>query len=228
MNHPIETISYLEDFPCTYVFSQSTRKMLTTPDISNDVSPQERAAIEEMIKEESLSRPIDCASAIDKICPIPIPMNERNQPCPAILADIEKYELNPEGPILPGGIDMNRYSSFDDADTTGSESYNALRATLEYAELYERNLEIYLQNTESIAANQERRLDMLLSMESQYTGAISRKRTTTDAINSDRKRQQLDEYLPKISHLHQKWNEGIRALVDLGIETNRRELEMKK
>lgn len=181
-----------------------------------------------MFKQESLAHPKDCTEVMNKICLGPIPINERKDLGPSILADIELYELNPEGPILRGGIDMDRYSSFDDADTTDSKSYNALRATLEYAELYERNLEIYLQNTESIASNQQRQLETILSMNTQYTNAITRKRAATDAINGERKRKQMNEFLPKISHLHQKWNGGIKALVDLGIETNRRELEMKE
>lgn len=148
---------------------------------------------------------------------LPLSANSGNS---ALFQDIQKYEDDDDDDdhdiddrILPQGISMDRYSDFGAEEDGNTHMYTALS----YAMLRERSTSLMAQNAPHIQHAQRTHLAYLSELENVYQEEAARKRLRVDEINEERKRRQL-EFEPVGSYLEQKWQDGIRLMVDLGIQ----------
>lgn len=148
----------------------------------------------------------------------------------ALMLEVKKYEAkhmdsNDDDFTIIYGIDMDRYSKFEtDERDQDYKNLDNLRVTLEYAQLYERNLSLYLENERANYHAQSHVVTGLKELLSEYDFAISRKRMRIQELEDERKRKKGDEYQRKYQYLQERWNEGIKAIVEMGIEAKRREI----
>lgn len=117
---------------------------------------------------------------------------------------------------------MRRYTEF--SSNGENASHNQLYTALSYAVLLERSVLVLGQNEDQLRILQQQHLAQLAQLEEDYDTALQRKRQQVDEVNSARKRRQAD-FGPVNDYLSERWREGIRSVVDLGVETARVDLE---
>lgn len=137
--------------------------------------------------------------------------------------DIQRYEddeddedIHNEEPrqILSDGISMDRYAEFGHGDEV---HYSEMYTALSYSMLRERNSLLTAQNARQLRENQRAHLASLSELDRVYQEDADRKRQRVDEANEERKRRQLD-FEPVNGYLEQRWHDGIRSMVDLGIQ----------
>lgn len=133
-------------------------------------------------------------------------------------------ETNADEPPRVQGIDMSRYTDFNDEDDNDADSDNPdhvnhdrMYTALAYSTLRERNSQLFLKNDESMSSLREAHLQLLLATEQLYRNELERKRQYVDDINEARKKRQV-EFQPIAEHLEEKWHDGINSMIDMGIE----------
>lgn len=159
-----------------------------------------------------------------------------NRVRPALLHEIERYEdeddnedmnmndydsihKQPRG-IISGGIDLSRYAEFAGSDDN-SINYNSMYATLSYAMIQDRNLDLLQQNESSLRSLQEHAISGVQNQCEEYLVNLTRKRKTIDDINSERKRKQESGFKPVNDYLNERWKEGLKSAVDMSVEAAR-------
>lgn len=152
-----------------------------------------------------------------------------------LLNEIERYEEEndggdlhdgptPYGTILNEGIDMSRYSEFTgEGDDEDSINYNRIYTSLSYSALHERNLAIASTEsvTEDLVRIQQNHLNSTRNIENGLSAEVNKKRERLDEINGERKRRQVDEFEPVNDYLQERWKDGIKNVVELGIEAGK-------
>lgn len=150
---------------------------------------------------------------------LPLPSHSTT---PILIRDIERYEadedddehIDEQRQILRPGISMDRYSDFGAGDNL---RYTDMYTSLSYLILRERSSSIMAQNAPHLRQAQRTHLASLSELDRVYQDETSRKREMVEEINEDRKRRQAD-FEPVAAYLEQRWLDGIRSMVDLGIE----------
>lgn len=151
-----------------------------------------------------------------------LPLSSVSGTC-AVLQDIQRFEDDDDEDdlhdmqddrILPQAISMERYTDFGAADDV---SYTQMYTALSYSMLRERSTSLMAQNASHLQHNQRAHLASLSELDKVYEQEAARKRLRVDETNEDRKRRQL-EFEPVGSYLEQRWQDGIRLMVDLGIQ----------
>lgn len=182
---------------------------------------------------------------VDQI--LPLPSGPRHlSPSPMLTHEIERYEeeddeldLDDEPKILHGGIDTSRYSEFVSApensnfdesikqsNSNDTINYNDIYTTLSYASLQERNLELVLRNYLDLSVNQQQHLQELTQMREDFSDNLNQKRRLVDQVNVVRKKRQLVDFKPVNDYLNERWRDGIKSVVDLGIEAARMDMDI--
>lgn len=166
--------------------------------------------------------------------------NEGNLARPLLMQEIERYEQEQEqeqdeedidetnSGIIKNGIDMSKYSEFTSTDASGRKNihYDNLYATLSYSSLQNRNLSLLSQNEEQIRQLQEHHLNDLSVIEEQYKEDLHKKRQSIEDINVLRKKRQVVDFKPVNDYLNDRWKDGIKTVVELGIEAQRMDMDM--
>ncbi|ABN66867.1 predicted protein [Scheffersomyces stipitis CBS 6054] len=179
---------------------------------------------------------------VDQILPLPQPSALRLSPSPLLNQEIERYEQEQleefddddetalPANVIHGGIDMNRYADFikeGSSSSGGSEvDRNNLYTTLSYAGLQERNLALLLNNNHELMRLHQQHLQELGNVKEDYTVNLNSKRQMVDEVNVIRKKRQVVNFKPVNDYLNEKWKEGIKSVVDLGIEATRMDMDM--
>ncbi|KAK6464063.1 hypothetical protein DFJ63DRAFT_311360 [Scheffersomyces coipomensis] len=176
---------------------------------------------------------------VDHLLPLSTTMH-RLSPSPLINEEIERYELEFEDEdfdediegeddfhIIKNGIDLSRYNvsegSSSSSNNSGSNqipSVSELYTSLSYQQLTERNLRILLENNEDLSQFNNDQLQNLQSLQQDYVINVNSKRVKLDDINQIRKRKQM-EFGTVNNYLQTKWKDGIKNVVELGIESSR-------
>lgn len=171
---------------------------------------------------------------VDQILPMSNNHLTTPETTPRLLQEIERYEEehiedtheemlenNNHGlpQIVRGGIDMSRYSEF--TDSNGQIQYDNLYSTLSYAILQGRNLDMVSDHQEDLLRAQQLHLQNLQGVQAQVESTLERKRERVDEVNEQRKRRQLVDFKPVNDYLQERWKDGIRSVIDLGIEAGK-------
>lgn len=180
---------------------------------------------------------------IDEIHPLVtqiLPLNNNNEgnlARPLLMQEIERYEQEQDedediddnnGGIIQNGIDMSKYSEFSTRSASGQEKihYDNLYATLSYASLEKRNLSLLSQNEEQLRQLHEAHINDLTGIEQQYSEDLHKKRQSIEDINVLRKRRQVVDFKPVNDYLNDRWKDGIKSVVELGIEAQRMDMDI--
>lgn len=146
----------------------------------------------------------DLHPLVDQLLPLSSNMDRLSPPL--------NNEEDPEGEVQ--GISMARYADFGD---DLSINYTRMYTTLSYLVLRERSSSLLASNEVQLRQSQQAHLADLLGIEAQYADEVERKRHMVDEINETRKKRQVD-FQPVEEYLLQRWQDGVRSMVDLGIE----------
>lgn len=162
--------------------------------------------------------------------------NENNMSKPLLIQEIERYEQEQDdedidetsAKILQDGIDMSKYSEFTTTNASGREDirYDNLYATLSYSLLQNRDLSLLSQNEQQLIQLQEHHISDLETIEEEYRQDLSKKRQRIEEINVLRKRRQVVDFKPVNDYLNDRWKDGIKSVVELGIEAKRMDMDM--
>lgn len=138
----------------------------------------------------------------------------------SLMRDIGHYEREntsieePQGPILPQTITMDRYTDFG---TDNNLDYNRLYTTLSYSAMRERSASLMAQNQHHIENGQQAHLQTLTQLDQSYYQQAQRKRMRVENLNEIRKRRQQD-FEPVNTYLEHRFEEGVTSMIDVGIE----------
>lgn len=162
--------------------------------------------------------------------------NERNLSRPLLMQEIERYEQEQDDEdidesnarIIQDGIDMRKYSEFTSTNESGGEDirHDNLYATLSYSSLQNRNLSLLSQNEEQLEGLQEHHLKDLETIEDEYRQDLKKKRQRIEELNVYRKRRQVVDFKPVNDYLNDRWKDGLKSVVELGIEAKRMDMDM--
>lgn len=160
----------------------------------------------------------------------PVPLSSLQGSSTLLGQEIKRYEeeLNADMTVdlhlIRPGVDLSRYSAFTSED--GDINYENLYSTLSYASMQQRLLSLALQNTDSIKASEDSNLESLKVMKEDYSSSLHQKRRQIDDFNLIRKKRQVVEFGPVNEYLNERWKDGIRSAVDLGIEASKIDLDI--
>lgn len=129
-----------------------------------------------------------------------------------MISEISEDELNDPGFSL-GGVDLSHYSNLDNPESLQkSFVFTILRnKSLKLASKFGKN--------QWLISN-----DQFEYSNNQIKEELNHKKRKIDVINSERKTMQL-EAKPVIDYLEDRWNQGIRNNVDIGVETIKLQLK---
>ncbi|KAK6454510.1 uncharacterized protein RJT20DRAFT_136863 [Scheffersomyces xylosifermentans] len=181
---------------------------------------------------------------VDQILPLPTPLNSRLSPTPLLNQEIERYEQEQwdeddddeeAHKIMDRGIDLSKYSEFIRSPSSyepqeGSSSddihYNNLYTTLSYASLQERNIALLMNNNQELMHLHQQHLQELNEIKEDYEVNVHSKRKKIEDVNVIRKKRQVVDFKPVNDYLNERWKDGIKSVVDLGIEASRMDMDM--
>lgn len=145
---------------------------------------------------------------------------------PMLHQEMERYEEEEEPETERGGVDMSRYSEFDNDE--GDIHYDKIYTTLSYSVLQSRNLALHEQNHQQISNLQNSHMEAVSEMNEQSNERLHEKRQRIDDINVIRKKRQLVDFKPVNDYLNDRWKDGIKSVVDLGMEATIKDMELMK
>ncbi|GEQ66632.1 hypothetical protein JCM33374_g295 [Metschnikowia sp. JCM 33374] len=175
----------------------------------------ERRAVEQLISEET---PGELGALHPQVGGL-VPLSENRS---MLMRNLDRFELEePNGTVpdtvLSGGVSMERYSDFgevgDDQDGYVSRMYTALS----YSILRDRNARMCTENAGERAHAQAVANERLRNLENSQKELLSKKRQRVDDINSARQAKQM-QFQPVNGYLDQRWTDGIKNMVDIGID----------
>lgn len=209
------------------------------PYIDDIVTPDERANVEQLVINELETQTNQSNNALHPLVEQMLPLrvnNENNMSKPLLIQEIERYEQEQDdedidetsAKILQDGIDMSKYSEFTTTNASGREDirYDNLYATLSYSLLQNRDLSLLSQNEQQLVQLQEHHISDLEMIEEEYRQDLSKKRQRIEEINVLRKRRQVVDFKPVNDYLNDRWKDGIKSVVELGIEAKRLDMDM--
>lgn len=166
------------------------------------VTPEELYAVEQLVQRE--------LAQLAPLGPHPqaglLPLSTAS-PRPLLLLDIERLEQEDEE---RAGISMDRYTQFGDDP-------RRMYTAVSYAVLRERNAALHAQNAADVVRAQQAYVELLAQLDLAYQQQLRRKRSRADELTEERKRRQGD-FEPVAGYLEELWQEGIRNMVDMGLE----------
>ncbi|CCH45329.1 Pre-mRNA-splicing factor [Wickerhamomyces ciferrii] len=175
------------------------------PYIDQDITDQERQSVERLILDELKSTDISkIHSKVDELYPLPEPSS--------IVSNIKEEQFSDPDFTL-GGIDLSKYSNLDDLES--------LQNSIVFTDLRNKSLKL---------ANKFGKNQWLLGNDlhqysnEQISEELQNKRRKINDINYERKQIQL-EAKPVIDYLEQRWQQGIKSNVDIGVEVIKLQLE---
>lgn len=207
--------------------------------IDDIVTPDERTNVEQLVINELETQTAQPNNALHPLVDQMLPLRdnpEKNLSRPLLMQEIERYEQEQDDEdidennarIIHDGIDMTKYSEFTSANESGGEDirYDNLYATLSYSSLQNRNLSLLSQNEEQLEGLHEHHLNDLATIEEEYRQDLSKKRQRIEELNVYRKRRQVVDFKPVNDYLNDRWKDGLKSVVELGIEAKRMDMDM--
>lgn len=180
------------------------------PYFEESITPEERSQVEQLIQIE-LSQQYGNRDIlhphVETVLPIPQLSNR--------LLDTkfdEDDDMDEDEEVL--GIDMLRYQ-----DTTTNNLYT----TLSYSILQQRN--DALVKDKQYTASYQQHMENLLKLSNTTEASIGNKRQALEQLNGERKRMH-DKQEGLNCYLKEQWKEGLRGVVDLGVEVKRLEMDL--
>lgn len=82
------------------------------------------------------------------------------------------------------------------------------------------------QNEEQLEGLHEHHLNDLATIEEEYRQDLSKKRQRIEELNVYRKRRQVVDFKPVNDYLNDRWKDGLKSVVELGIEAKRMDMDM--
>lgn len=132
---------------------------------------------------------------------------------------VGQYEQDDPGETVPatffpGGVSMERYSDFGEGDDF---NVNRMYTSLLYGVLRDRNAQIAVDTATERAHAQAMTNEQLKEIALAQKSTILRKRESIDELNSTRQAKQT-QFQPVDGYLQQRWKDGVKNIVDMGIE----------
>ncbi|KAJ8143061.1 hypothetical protein OY671_003812 [Metschnikowia pulcherrima] len=182
------------------------------PFIDGEITDAERQAVEQLIRAEMPAETGPLHPMVGTI----MPLSENRS---LLMRDMAQFESEDVGGVvpdtfLPGGITMDRYTDFgpdDDVD------YARMYTSLSYSILRERNAQMGVENANERAQAQKAVNERLAELEKAQKSVLSRKRANVEELKSARQTKQA-QFQPVNGYLEQRWKDGIKHMVDLGID----------
>lgn len=225
---------------CIFTVQKDDRDTNRRIDIDEPITEQERHNVEQLIRLELANNENGGDSnglhpLVNEVIPLPNP--NRSTPSPLLMQEIERYEQEEDTDDeqepdrrLSNGIDLSRYSNFNDDGLNDNDddniNYNNLYSTLSYSMLHERNLTLMNENNEQLAQLEQNHLSQLSDLKEDQHEQLTRKRQQIEDINVIRKKRQVVDFKPVNDYLNDRWKDGIKSVVDLGIESARMDMEI--
>lgn len=148
---------------------------------------------------------------VDNLVPLP----ETSSVNSLSLQEIERYEHELEdnedfeGPIITG-IDTERYEDAQESDKVYENLY--------YSSNEVSNLSALVQNADSVANTNHQYYQQLNGIHQDLDKNVEKKRKQINDVNVLRKKRQTVDFQPVNDYLNNRWKDGIKSVVDLGIE----------
>jgi pre-mRNA-splicing factor SPF27 len=195
------------------------------PYLEESITAEERAEVEQLIQIE-LTNHLNqrLHPRVDTLLPLPIhdhqslPLGNNNDLLNNRFDEDDDMDDDDAPPPLIHGIDSQRYQDTSDI--------NHIYTTLSYSTLQQRNDLLATQNMTQFTQDYEDHLSHLQSLNLSYEECLSRKRKAIDALNIVRKKKQL-EATSVNDYLQDRWKEGLKTVVDLGVEAKRMEMDVR-
>ncbi|KAM9919975.1 hypothetical protein OXX59_007551 [Metschnikowia pulcherrima] len=182
------------------------------PFIDGEITDAERQAVEQLIRAEMPAETGPLHPMVGTI----MPLSENRS---LLMRDMAQFESEDVGGVvpdtfLPGGITMDRYTDFGpDDDVDCARMYTSLS----YSILRERNAQMGVENANERAQAQKAAHERLVELEKAQKSVLSRKRANVEELKSARQAKQA-QFQPVNGYLEQRWKDGIKHMVDLGID----------
>ncbi|KAM9905900.1 hypothetical protein OXX79_001878 [Metschnikowia pulcherrima] len=182
------------------------------PFIDGEITDAERQAVEQLIRAEMPAETGPLHPMVGTI----MPLSENRS---LLMRDMAQFESEDVGGVvpdtfLPGGITMDRYTDFGpDDDVDCARMYTSLS----YSILRERNAQMGVENATERAQAQKAAHERLVELEKAQKSVLSRKRANVEELKSARHTKQA-QFQPVNGYLEQRWKDGIKHMVDLGID----------
>ncbi|OBA23835.1 hypothetical protein METBIDRAFT_30224 [Metschnikowia bicuspidata var. bicuspidata NRRL YB-4993] len=182
------------------------------PYIDGTITDTERQAVEQLIRAETPAEPGMLHSRLGELAPL----SENRS---LLMRDMERFELDYSDGLVPetfvsGGVSMDRYTDFGpDHDFSYDQMYTALL----YSVLRDRNAQLAAEHSAERAHAQKEACESMRQVESLQRDLLVRKRERTEELNLAREAKQM-QFQPVDGYLEQRWKDGIKGIVDTGIE----------
>jgi len=179
--------------------------VLIIVDIDQDITDEERYDVEKLILQELKSTDLNkIHPKVDELYPLP----EAHK----LISQITTEELEDPNFSL-GGIDLSDYSNLENPES--------LQKSLVFTSLRNKSLRIASKfgKNQWLISN-----DLFEESNNQIREEVQNKKRKIDEINYERKSMQL-EAKPVIDYLEDRWNQGIKNNVDIGIEVIKLQVE---
>lgn len=187
--------------------------------VDGGITVEERRNVETLINQEvQQTEQPTLHPRVEELLPL--------RPRPMLHQEIERYEEEEEPETERGGVDMSRYSEFDNDE--GDIHYDRIYTTLSYSILQSRNLALHEQNHQQISNLQNSHIEAVSAITEQSNERLHEKRQRIDDINIIRKKRQLVDFKPVNDYLNDRWKDGIKSVVDLGMESTIKDMELMK
>lgn len=167
-------------------------------DIDEDVTEEDRHNIEKLILEElSTTNLGKIHPKVDELYPL-------RDPHPLISKFTDEQLNDPEFSL--GGVDLSDYSNLDNPES--------LQKSLVFTSLRNKSLRLASKfgKNQWLLSN-----DLFEESNNQIREELNYKKRKIDEVNLERKTIQL-EAKPVIDYLEERWNQGIKSNVDIGVE----------
>lgn len=181
--------------------------MLTTLVIDIPINDEEKAKVEELIRQEvsNYDREVQ-HPGVDELVPL-----TENRHSSLLNSEIQRYEEEEE--VGDKTSNMILSSTITDKETNKQDEY----LNLFYALNENSNLSMLLGNVKNLSDLNERHLNYLDNMEAGLSQSLDKKRKQLDDTNLQRKKQQTD-FKPVNDYLQEKWKQEVKSMVDINIE----------
>ncbi|KAF8003298.1 hypothetical protein HF325_002543 [Metschnikowia pulcherrima] len=182
------------------------------PFIDGEITDAERQAVEQLIRAEMPAETGPLHPMVGTI----MPLSENRS---LLMRDMAQFESEDVGGVVPdtfllGGITMDRYTDFGPDDNV---DYARMYTSLLYSILRERNAQMGVENANERAQAQKAAHERLAELEKAQKSVLVRKRANVEELKSARQAKQA-QFQPVNGYLEQRWKDGIKHMVDLGID----------
>lgn len=227
INHEV-----IDHLPCMYLKDFFLCLLITNlPDTDIPISTEERDHVEELIRNEIQHNDHSQLHPLVNTL-VPLSLTGSNS---LSLAEIERYEEEmsqagepgvKEGTQIITGIESFDFEVLRDQSTNSEDYDKKLLENLYFAINENSNLVLLQQNGESLKQLNIQYEEEIRALESQLSGSLERKRKQVEEINILRKKRQVNDFEPVNNYLMERWKDGIKSVVDLGVESARLDMDL--